>query len=139
MEESKMAPEIVYSIIGLAIILAIIIIILVCSNSKTKGMLEETTAALDQNLSRLKKADFLYRESVQARENLSQIHEELKERYERVNRLAYTDALTELPNRQQFTEILEGVMLTLRSGENVALSYFEFGDLAQRSNNLTRS
>ena len=72
--------------------------------------------------SRVQKMDGLVKEAIQSKENLNTIHDELKDRYEQVNKIAYTDTLTDLPNQQQFTDLLEGVMSTMRDGEKAALT-----------------
>ncbi|MBE5966886.1 MAG: EAL domain-containing protein [Lachnospiraceae bacterium] len=48
-------------------------------------------------------------------------YEELNKNKESMKKLAYTDYLTELPNRIAFNEMLDNVMLTLRSEEIVAI------------------
>lgn len=67
------------------------------------------------------KADSLLKEQVYLKDNLADNYEELKERYETANRLAYTDSLTELPNRAQFFDIFDGVMEGLEAGEYASL------------------
>ena len=48
-------------------------------------------------------------------------YEELNKNKENMKKLAYTDYLTELPNRAAFTEMLDNIMLTLRSEETIAI------------------
>lgn len=59
-----------------------------------------------------------------AKVNLDELtvkYEELNRNKDNMRKLAYTDYLTELPNRIAFTEMLDNVMLTLRNEEVVAI------------------
>ena len=135
-EESDMG---IYLMLGLCVILLVVILVMAIQLKKTKQTLELTSKELTQTTSRLHKTDGMYRETLLGKENLNTIYEELKEQYERANRLAYTDPVTELPNRQQFEEILDGVIKTLRSTESAALSILEFPDLRKVGDVLGRS
>lgn len=119
----------IYLMLGVCVALLVVILVMAISLNGKKQELEAVNRELTQTASRLRKADSMYREAMLGKENLNTIYEELKEQYERTNRLAYTDTITELPNRQQFDEILEGVTQTLRSGEYAALAILEFPDL----------
>ncbi|NLK28804.1 MAG: diguanylate cyclase, partial [Clostridiales bacterium] len=90
-------------------------------------------------LNKIKQAKFLLEEEKQrllesnqakeaayeaAKDSLRELsirYEELNKNKENMKRLAYTDYLTELPNRIAFTEMLDHVMLTLRNEEIIAI------------------
>lgn len=62
--------------------------------------------------------------------------EELRKTKERISRIAYTDALTGLPNRNAASDLLSGIMQTLSSKETVGVmlinisNFSEINDLA---------
>lgn len=60
---------------------------------------------------------------------LSDKYEELYKSKESLKKLAYSDYLTELPNLAAFTEMLDNVMLTLRSEEIVAIMDIDIDNL----------
>ena len=62
-----------------------------------------------------------YNESITSFSELSAKFDELNKNKENMKKLAYTDYLTELPNRAAFTEMLDNIMLTLRSEEIVGI------------------
>ena len=129
------------TIIGylIAAILLIILISLIAEYNKKKQALEETEAELETSEKRLKKADLMYRESLQAKDSLNLQYEELKTRYEKSNRLAYTDSLTGLPNQEQANGMLESICQTLRTGENFALTQIFVGDRTRGTDMSGRS
>lgn len=129
----------IYLMFGFCMILLVVILVLAIGLNGKKQELQAVKKELTQTASRLRKADTMYREAMLGKENLNTIYEDLKEQYERANRLAYTDTLTELPNRQQFEEILEGIMKTLRTGEYAALAILEFPDLRTAGDEFGKS
>lgn len=72
-------------------------------------------------------------ESIEASKNslkeLSDKYDELYKVKESLKKLAYFDYLTELPNLVAFTEMLDNVMLTLRSEEIVAIMDIDIDNL----------
>jgi diguanylate cyclase (GGDEF)-like protein len=122
--------------VGVAVVLLIITIVLIFK-SKSKG--DEIKKYSEENkklFTRVQKLENAYKDTAISRENLVVMHEELKEQYETVNRLAYTDTLTELPNRQQFNDILEGVMLGLADnpGTRAALTIIKLANYERITN-----
>jgi polar amino acid transport system substrate-binding protein len=106
-------------VISLALII-LLISLLVMMHRKNK--IEKTSRQEIVNLQ--KKYDDLessYVETLTANNQLNTKYEELKRSQEKVKKLAYTDYLTELPNRVSFNEMLDSVMLTLRNEEVIAL------------------
>lgn len=62
-----------------------------------------------------------YNSSLNSLNELTGKYDELNKNKENMKKLAYTDYLTELPNRTAFTEMLDNIMITLRSEEIIAL------------------
>lgn len=119
------------------VIAVILLVILIALAVKVSGLTKEKKKLFSDNkklYARVQKMDSMVKEAVQAKDNLSTIHDELKDRYENVNRLAYTDSLTDLPNHQQFTDILEGIMLTTREGEKAALAVIKVASYERITN-----
>lgn len=100
------------------ILLLIMFIIIMRSKSKGEQAARLQVQQLKENYRDLETA---YEDASAKRNQLSAKYEELKQSKEKVKKLAYTDYLTELPNRLSFTEMLDSVMLTLRNEEVVAL------------------
>lgn len=121
-----------------AVIIAFILaVILIALSMKIANTSDEKKQLFDDNkklYSRVQKMDGMVKEAVQSKENLSAIHEELKERYELVNRIAYTDSLTDLPNHQQFNDLIDGIMMTIRDGEKAALSVIKVANYERITN-----
>ena len=57
----------------------------------------------------------------QAKSKLEEQHDALKKSQEHIRKLAYTDYLTQLPNRIAFTEALDNILYTLRQEEKIAI------------------
>lgn len=85
---------------------------------KTQYLLEQDKQSLSDKNKELAETYDLSKASLN---ELMVKYEELNKNKESMKKLAYTDYLTELPNRIAFTEMLDNVMLTLRSEEIVAI------------------
>lgn len=105
--------------VALVIIILLIVIFLVLSfRTKTMKKIIQEHAKLDTVY---KELEVSYDTAIQEKKQLNVKYDDLKRSKEKVNKLAYTDYLTELPNRIAFTEMLDSVMLTLRNEEVIAL------------------
>lgn len=123
-----------YITLIIAIILLIVLIALAVKNTK---IMDEKKQLFDDNkklYAKVQKMDGMVKETIKSKDNLNTIHEELKDRYETVNRIAYTDSLTDLPNYQQFVNLLDGVMMTMRDGEKAALSVIKVASYERVTN-----
>ncbi len=100
------------------IILLIVLIIIIRKKVRAAQTAKQITEQLEENNKELEVA---YEEVSATKNQLRIKYEELKRSKEKVKKLAYTDNLTELPNRLSFTEMLDSVMLTLRNEEVIAL------------------
>lgn len=63
----------------------------------------------------------VYDTALSSIKELTQKYDDLNKNKENMKKLAYNDYLTELPNRIAFTEMLDNIMLTIRSDEIVAI------------------
>ncbi len=66
-------------------------------------------------------------------------YDELNKNKESMKKLAYTDYLTELPNRTAFTEMLDNIMLTLRSEETVGIMDIDIDNFKNINDSLGHS
>lgn len=109
---------------------------------------------------RLSKEKRIYHLAIQENQRLTEVHQNLEEiydsalssiseltlKYEELNRnkdnmkkLAYTDYLTELPNRTAFTEMLDNVMLTIRNEEIIAIMDIDIDNFKNINDTLGHS
>ena len=110
---------------NIIILVAFIIVLLLISlflyarkrASSEKAALENNQQLMD-DYNELEQA---FEEMTISNNQLTAKNEELKKNQELIKKLAYTDQLTGLPNRLSFSDVLDGVMLTLRNEEVIAL------------------
>lgn len=113
--------NLVYFLIGAIIILLILFSVLMV-NVKRRTKAEKAAVLARQKLKEsYKELEKAYEEVTETKNALYSRYEELKISKEKIRKIAYTDYLTELPNRVAFTEMLDSVMLTLRNDELIAL------------------
>ena len=105
-----------------AFVLLVVLIAVIANASKTRKEISKYVSDNKKLYSKIQSLNEDLRETEQSSENLNTQYEELRTRYEDVNRVAYTDKLTDLPNYQQFTDIFDGVINTIRENEKCALS-----------------
>ncbi|WP_455715125.1 putative bifunctional diguanylate cyclase/phosphodiesterase [Anaerosporobacter sp.] len=109
-------------------VLILVIIVLVISNKKRRVAQYKTSLAEATLRESYNKLEVTYKEVSLAQKELETKYEELKRSEENNKKIAYTDYLTELPNRTAFTERLDHVMNTLRKEEVVAVMYIDLDD-----------
>ncbi|MFV0342896.1 MAG: putative bifunctional diguanylate cyclase/phosphodiesterase [Anaerocolumna sp.] len=110
---------------NMLIFVVLMIIIIVCViihilNKKSRT-LKKISQEHDQLDVTYKELEATYETAIQENKDLRVKYNDLKRSKEKVKKLAYTDYLTELPNRIAYTEMLDSVMLTLRNEEVVAI------------------
>ncbi|WP_177214551.1 putative bifunctional diguanylate cyclase/phosphodiesterase [Anaeromicropila populeti] len=82
----------------------------------------EAKRQLEDNYVKLEEA---YEKVKHTQKELAQKYEELKRSEERNKKLAFTDYLTDLPNRVAFSEKLDHILATIRPSENIAIMYID--------------
>jgi diguanylate cyclase len=111
-------------IVTTVILIILLVILLINVKRKTKG--EQATLLEKQKLNdNFLELETAYEEILTAKNELSIKYDELKRNKEKIQKLAYLDYLTELPNRLSFIEMLDSVMLTLRNEEIIAIMHVD--------------
>lgn len=121
------------------ILLFLLLLVFIARYSKLKRQ-EKLTQ--EENLSL--KSSFLnledtYNASLSSFNDLSSKFDELNKNKENMKKLAYTDYLTELPNRAAFTEMLDNIMLTLRSEEIIGIMDIDLDNFKNINDTLGHS
>lgn len=132
-------PEIGLAGIISAVILLLILIILAIRLNKSKQLQsnsEKEKNMLQESYQELNEA---YELTISSVKDLSEKYEELNRNKENMKKLAYTDYLTELPNRVAFTEMLDNIMLTLRNEEKVAVMDIDIDNFKNINDTLGHS
>lgn len=88
---------------------------------KLKQILDELNQENDRITTSYNNLESMYRSSINSYNTLNTHYEELHKSRESIKKLAYTDHLTELPNRVAFTEMLDHIMLTIRNNEIIGI------------------
>ncbi len=119
---------------AIAAVLLMFLIFTIMKYNAVKKDNERFNSDNSKLFSKVQKLESQVSEERQAKDNLASQHEELKEMYDNVNRVAYTDRLTELPNSTQFGDIFEGMVMTLREGETTAVSVIRLANYDRIAN-----
>lgn len=113
----------VLAVIFFTLVAALVVTLI---NIRMRGAAEreakEAKKKLEENYIELEEA---YKKVKTTQEKLAEKYEELKTSEERNKKLAYTDYLTDLPNRVSFSEKLDQITATLRKDEIVAIMYID--------------
>ena len=117
--------NIVLTVCGLAIAGLIGLAALYARKSKKLKGLTKSTEELNQKL--VESMENL-NEQTENLEALNDRYKELQKSNDQLRKMAYTDYLTELPNRTAFTEVLDNVLYTIRSEETVAIMDIDIDD-----------
>lgn len=108
----------------LILIVLILILLLISLILYTKKRIRSEKTALEKNqqlMDSYNELEQVYQEITISNNQLITKNEELKKNQELIKKIAYSDQLTGLPNRLALTDMLDGVMLTLRNEEVIAL------------------
>ncbi len=130
--------------IGIGVICAgVILLLLLVLQIVRLSKLRHNRALKDQELGKLKESyrdlETVYETAISSLSDLTTKYEELNKNKENMKKLAYTDYLTELPNRAAFTEMLDNVMLTIRSEEIVAIMDLDIDNFKNINDTLGHS
>lgn len=130
--------------VGVAMIVAIIIIfvlmIIYAVRFRKAKHIQSLTNQENQRLKdRFRELEEVYNSSLSSLNELTGKYEELNKNKESMKKLAYTDYLTELPNRTAFTEMLDNIMLTIRSEEIIAIMDIDIDNFKNINDSLGHS
>lgn len=117
-------------------ILTIILLLVRRKKSKKEIFLVHEKKQLEENYSKLQET---HQETISEKNTLGLKYEDLKISKDKIKKLAYMDHITELPNRLAFTEMIDSVMLTLRSSEVVALMNIDLDNFKYINDTLGHS
>lgn len=121
------------------IIMFVLLIIYIIRFEKLKRT-ESLTSEENQKIKvHFKELEESYHSSLSSLNELNGKYEELNKNKESMKKLAYTDYLTELPNRTAFTEMLDNIMLTLRSEETIAIMDIDIDNFKNINDSLGHS
>lgn len=114
-------PAVLFVAIGLTAVALLLLIISFVSLLKLKKNLKATKQETERINAEYKKLMQTHKETLSSYYALNSRYEELYRTSENIRKLAYTDYMTELPNRTALTEMLENVLMTLRKDEIIGI------------------
>ena len=131
--------ELLY-IIGIVLIITFsILIIILLQNSKNR--ITDTTTQSDNKelVDKYQQIESEYENLQLANQQLMDQYEDLKKMEERHKKLAYTDYLTDLPNRTDFMEYLDYAVSNIKKGQISAIMYVDIDNFKGINDDLGRS
>ncbi len=120
-------------------VLFLICMLLIIGSIRRKRLLQKMkkeNAELEKQMTDLK---ISLEEKKNHTEMMQERLDELKKQEEKSRKLATTDHVTGLPNRMAFTEIMDGVLKTLRKDENVAVMHIDVDNFKKIAEIMGRS
>ncbi len=129
---------------GIAIVAGMILLILLIIGyairlknvKRAKNLTEQENRTINERNMELEES---YNSAISSLNELAGKYEELNRNKESMKKLAYTDYLTELPNRIAFNEMLDNIMLTLRSEETVGIMDIDIDNFKNINDSLGHS
>lgn len=125
--------------IVLVFLLILILFILLINIQKRNAAENATKAAKLQLENNYLELEAAYEEVTATQTALSLKYEELKRSEEKIKKLAFSDYLTDLPNRTAFSEKLSDIIQTLRKEETVGLMYIDLDNFKMINDTLGHS
>jgi polar amino acid transport system substrate-binding protein len=121
------------------VIIAVLLITYVARFRKVKHTQSLANQENQRIKERFRELEEAYNSSLSSLNELTGKYEELNKNKESMKKLAYTDYLTELPNRTAFTEMLDNIMLTIRSEETIAIMDIDIDNFKNINDSLGHS
>lgn len=131
--------EFTFLTISISTIVLLILIVLLFSLIKLKKKLSLTKQEHEKLSEEYKKLKQMHKDTLSSYYALNSRYEELYRTSEDMKRLAYTDYLTELPNRTALTEMLDNILITLRKDEIVGIMEIDIDNFKVINDNLGHS
>lgn len=122
-----------------AIVILLILILISISFGRTKKKLAYSVKENESINTKLTEMESKYDSALDSLNELNIRYEELNSNKENMKKLAYTDYLTELPNRTAFTEMLDNIMLTLRNDEIIGIMDIDLDNFKNINDTLGHS
>ncbi len=123
-------------IVMVPILLCLLLVLYSIGRNKKLRSLSKNTMYLEETIEELRSE---LEEKESQTEVLQERLEELRKSEEKSRKLATTDHVTGLPNKMAFTEMLDGVLKTLRKEENIAVMHIDVDDFKKIVEILGRS
>lgn len=127
------------AMIAAATILVVLLVIFVFQLRNGKLKQSQSNQELLEVKERYQELEDIYNSSLSSLGELTGKYEELNKNKESMKKLAYTDYLTELPNRAAFTEMLDNIMLTIRNEETIAIMDIDIDNFKNINDSLGHS
>lgn len=126
-------------ILAVALILLLLVVVLFVRLRKMKQVKELSEQENLKLKDSYRELESVYSASLSSINELTVKYEELYRNRDNMKKLAYTDYLTELPNRAAFTEMLDNVMLTIRNEEIVGIMDIDLDNFKNINDTLGHS
>ncbi len=127
------------AIITITAVIFLLLIIYIVRFRKATHMQSLTNQENQRMKDHFRELEEVYNSSLSSLNELTGKYEELNRNKESMKKLAYTDYLTELPNRTAFTEMLDNIMLTLRSEETIGIMDIDIDNFKNINDSLGHS
>lgn len=139
MEYFKVDRSLGIALIAAGAVLCVLLIVYAVRYRRVKRLQNLTHQENQRIRERFHELEDTYQSSLATINDLTGKNEELLKNKESMKKLAYTDYLTELPNRTAFTEMLDNIMITLRSEETIAIMDIDIDNFKNINDSLGHS
>lgn len=139
MRELLKNQSIILIIVLMAILILLLLVFVFYRLGKLRRILDETNREYMLISKEYKDLESAYKGAISSYNELNARYEELHKNRESIRKLAYTDYLTELPNRIAFIEMLDSIMLTLRTDEIIGIMDIDLDNFKNINDTLGHS
>ena len=139
MRELLKNQSIILIIVLMAILILLLLVFVFYRLGKLRRILDETNRDYMLISKEYKDLESAYKGAISSYNELNARYEELHKNRESIRKLAYTDYLIELPNRIAFIEMLDSIMLTLRTDEIIGIMDIDLDNFKNINDTLGHS